>query len=449
MSEQRPAIPVSSLVRRQLAGPSSIREIMKLAERQNILDMGLDPEEVISFAGGWVNHAAPAGYRQAYLDVVGDPALFHASGGYTPTLGTEECRAAVVAFEEHLFGVRGLGTRDVAIGLGSTQLTHDVFRTILDPGDAILVVDPTYANYEGQLAFAVPGARIATLPLLDPGTWTYLPARDPDRALARLERGWTEARPKAVLLCSPDNPTGQVVPQQLMDGIMERAVRDGAYVVIDFAYKCQCFVPQPDYFTWSPEERPNLVTIHSNSKWARGLGRRLGWVEAAPAVVAALERVQQCSILCPDALQQMTMARYVESAVSDGSLGSYVEETRRAYQRAAAATVEAIDRHLGLPRFVPEGGLYTVIDVGTDGDRFVREVLRTTGVLLVPGRGFGATLANGVRVSYGPLVSDPARIDEGLARVGRALVAEGVRSGPAAASASAAGSPFGASAPTE
>ena len=59
------------------------------------------------------------------------------------------------------------------------------------------------------------------------------------------------------------------------------------------------------------------------------------------------------------------------------------------------------------------------MDVGRDADQFVPEALKATGVLVVPGRGFGPSLANGVRISFGPLVTDTARIGEGLARLGR------------------------------
>ena len=164
---------------------------------------------------------------------------------------------------------------------------------------------------------------------------------------------------------------------------------------------------------------PNLIAIHSNSKWARGLGRRLGWIEAARGVIDGLERVQQCSILCPDTLQQMTLTRYLKGAIADGSLAHYVAETNAAYSRAADATIAAIDRHLGLPRLTPSGGLYTVVDVRRDGEAFVRDALRETGVLVIPGRGFGRTLTNGVRISFGPLVHDLAKIDEGFARLGK------------------------------
>jgi aspartate/methionine/tyrosine aminotransferase len=410
---------LSTLTTRQIENPSPIRQIMKLAERQTIIDLGLNPDDVISFAGGWVNHEAPAPFRQAYLDIINDPVLFHQSGGYTATLGTEDCRSAIADFEKDAFGIKNLTASNIAIGLGSTQVTFDLFRTILDPGDTILLLDPTYANYEGQLAFAVPGVRAVKLSVLDPVTWNYLPRTDPDRVIAELHRIWREFKPKAVLFGSPDNPTSQIFPQAMVDAIMDRAVRDRAYVLVDFAYKCQCFDTPPPYYSWSPEDYPNIINIHSNSKWARGLGRRLGWVEAAVPVIEGLERVHQCGILCPDTLHQMTMARYIRKAIADGSLRTYIDQTREAYRVAGRATVDAVDRHLRLPRLEPEGGLYVVVDVRRNSDAFVREALKETGVLLVPGAGFGSTLSNGVRISFGPHVSSLAKIEEGIERLGR------------------------------
>jgi aspartate/methionine/tyrosine aminotransferase len=228
-------------------------------------------------------------------------------------------------------------------------------------------------------------------------------------------------KPRLVLFGAPDNPTSQVVPQALAEAMLERTRDAGAWLAIDFAYKCQYFAPCPAYYAWSPADHPNLIGIHSNSKWARGLGRRLGWIEAAPSVVDALERVQQCSILCPDTLEQMTMARYLQRAIPSGSLQRYVDTTNVLYRKAAQVTIDAVDRHLRRPRLIPAGGLYTVVDVGRDAERFVPEALKATGVLVVPGRGFGPSLANGVRISFGPLVNHPERIEEGLARLARAL----------------------------
>jgi aspartate/methionine/tyrosine aminotransferase len=391
---------------------------MKMAERQNILAMGLNPDDVISFGGGWVNHEAPEEFRKAYQDIVNDPALFHRSGGYTATLGDLECREQIALFEAALFGVPRLGPEHIAVGMGSTQLTHDLFRTLVDPGDTVLLLDPTYANYEGQLAFAAPGVRIVRLPVIDAATWNYLPDTDPEGVAREFRRLFDTCKPRLVLFGAPDNPTSQIVPQALAEVMLERTREAGAWLAIDFAYKCQYFSPYPAYYSWSPADHPHLVGIHSNSKWARGLGRRLGWIEAAPVVVEAIERVQQCSILCPDTLEQMAMARYLKVAIPSGSLQRYVDSANALYRTAANVTLDAIDTHLHRPRLVPRGGLYTVVDVGRDAEAFVPEALKATGVLVVPGRGFGPSIANGVRISFGPLVHDTAKITEGIKRLG-------------------------------
>jgi aminotransferase len=410
---------LSTLVREQVARPSPIRQIMKMAERQNILAMGLDPNEVISFGGGWVNHPAPEALREAYVDIASDPALFHKSGGYTATLGDTECRAALAQFDGHLFGVKKLGPEHVAIGAGSTQLTHDLFRAVLDPGDTVMLLDPTYANYEGQLAFAAPDVKIVRLRVIDPERWTYLPAAAPERTIAEFRRLFDTYRPKLVIFGAPDNPTSQILPQAIADAMLERTEQSNSWLAIDFAYKCQFFVTPPDYYAWSPVDHPRVVGIHSNSKWGRGLGRRLGWIQAAPELIDALERVQQCSLLCADTLSQMAMTRFVTRSIADGSLRRYVDEWNRQYGEAARVTAEAVDEFLQRPRLTSMGGLYAVVDIGSDADAFVPRALQATGVLVVPGCGFGASLTNAVRISYGPLVLDTSRIREGLSRLGR------------------------------
>jgi aspartate/methionine/tyrosine aminotransferase len=115
----------------------------------------------------------------------------------------------------------------------------------------------------------------------------------------------------------------------------------------------------------------------------------------------------------------MTMARYLTSAIPSGSLRRYVDGANAIYKKAADVTLRAIDTHLQRPRLTPAGGLYTVVDIGTNAEAFVPRALQATGVLVVPGAGFGASLINGVRISFGPLVRDTATIEEGLSRLGR------------------------------
>ncbi len=416
---------LSRIVQQQIKSPSPIRQIMKMADRKNIINMGLDPDDVISFGGGWVNHRAPEEMRQAYLDILNDVEKFHASGAYSATPGTMEMREALARMEHEIFGM-DIGPENIIVGQSSSQLTHDLFVTLADPGDGIVLLDPTYANYYGQLVYAL-GVRSASpiapkvhyLRAMDTEAWEFMP--DVSDVIERFKNLYYAKKPKMVLFPAPDNPTSQMPPDEFAKAALDMVTDHGGYLILDFAYKTQVFGKEPEYFSWSPKDYENLVAIHSNSKWARGLGRRMGWIEASEDVIAGMERTQQISILCPDTLHQMAITQYINGALDDGSLVKYIEQTKREYENAANITLKAIDDNLGMRRLVPQGGLYTVMDVGRDADEFVPEVLKNTGVLFIPGGGFGQTLKNAVRISYGPLVNNTDKIIEGMERVAKYL----------------------------
>lgn len=414
------APPVARRLREGQLKKSPIREIMKLADRRNIVAMGLDPDDVVSFAGGWVNHEAPGALRAQYARIADEPLLFHELGAYSPTRGLPALREQLLAVDAAMYRTEGLADEHLLIGQSSTQLTHTLFSTLLDPGDRVVLFDPSYANYGPQLNLGPEGVEVVWLPVFDAESWSFMP--EPSAVVSDFERLLAEHRPKAILFSSPDNPTSQMVPDDVFDGIVSAAASADCFVIVDFAYRAQAFGDTlPRHFSASPASHPNLIRLHSNSKWCRGLGRRLGWIEAAPDVIEAVEVVQQSTALCPDTVHQFALASYLEEALADGSLESYMQEMTELYERAGRHTVDCIDRYLGWPRLDPEGGLYTVADVGRDGDEFVREVLPKTGVIFVPGSGFGPSLTRGVRISFGPLVNDLDRIEEGFRRVGEAI----------------------------
>jgi aspartate/methionine/tyrosine aminotransferase len=406
---------LSDLIQEQIKSPSPIRQIMKMAEKQNIINMGLDPDEFISFGGGWVNHPAPEAYREAYVEICKNKKAFHKSGGYSTTLGELECRRQISEFEKELFNV-SVFEENIIIGLGGTQLMHDLFRTISDPQDSIMFLDPTYPNYMGQLRFVLKNPKIVYLKALDEKNWSYLP--DLEERIEEFKDLYENNHPKVILIVSPDNPTSQIIPQEFIESIMDVIKGKNSFLVIDFAYKTQYFKEPPKYFSWSPKDNPQLIALHSNSKWGRGLGRRMGWIEADKYIIDGLERAQQCSILCPDTLHQMALSKYIETAVKDHSLKDYIEESRKKYEKAAEITIKAIENYMKMKYLEPQGGLYTAVDVEKDSDEFITEVLKNTGVLFIPGKGFGPSMKNGIRISYGPLVENTDKIIEAMERVG-------------------------------
>jgi aspartate/methionine/tyrosine aminotransferase len=395
---------------------SPVREIMDLANPQFFKKAGLDPAEVISFSGGWVNHEAPPLLREAFAAVIRDEQRFHFSGGYSPTLGMPECRAAIADFERHVFGdAMPLAAENIAIGCNSTQLTFNLMHIMLSPGDKLLLPDPSYCNYPSQVT-ALEGVKIIRFPLLDVKRWRFVA----DEKIAEFAAFIRKEKPKMILLCAPDNPTSQVPSTAFVKATLAAAQDVGGFLVVDFAYKALIWGEAvPEYFSWGPTD--HFVGIHSNSKWCRGLGRRLGWVEGPVEIIEALEAVQGASILCPDSLHQMALADYVKRGIAAGSIRPYVRRTAKLYEAAAKRTVQAINKYLKLPCLVPQGGLYTVVYTGVESSEFTMNVLKKTGVIVVPGWGFGSTLKKAVRLSYGPLVHHLDRIDEAMRRVGEFL----------------------------
>jgi aminotransferase len=395
---------------------SPVREIMDLANPQFFPQAGLDPAEVISFSGGWVNHEAPPLLREAFAEIIRDEKRFHFSGGYSPTIGLPECRRAIVDFEKHLFGdAMTLAPENIAVGCNSTQLTADLMQIMLSPGDKLLLPDPAYCNYPSQVS-ALEGVKIIRFPLLDVDSWRFVA----DEKTAEFARFIRAEKPKMILLCAPDNPTSQVPSTRFVKAALAAAQEVGAFLVVDFAYKDLVWGDTfPEYFAWGPTD--NFVSIHSNSKWCRGLGRRLGWVEGPVEIVEALEAAQGSSILCPDTLHQMALTDYVRKGIATDSIRPYMLQTAKLYEAAANRTVQAIHEHLKLPCLVPQGGLYTVVRTSVESSEFTRRLLEQTGVIVVPGWGFGDTLKHAIRLSYGPLVHHLDRIDVAMKRVGQFL----------------------------
>ena len=397
---------------------SPIRRIMEMASPANLIKIGLDPNNVISFAGGWVNHEAPEELRLEYESIAKDRELFHKTGGYSPSDGSMEMKKALLDFNTQMYGITSSSEENIIIGQSSTQLTFSLFKILLNTNDKIVLFDPAYANYPEQIQTCMNKQNIVYFPLFDAEKWAFV---ENEQALAsEFELFMEQERPKLILFSSPDNPTGKMLPDLFVKRMLDAALQYDCFVAIDFAYYTFLYGKTlPSYFFKSVNDYPNLIKIFSNSKWCRSLGRRLGWLEASPMIIETLKVVQQSLILCPDTLHQMTLSNYISKGLQDGSIKNYIQRINDDYESASGFLCRCIDKYLS-PRYtVPEGGLYSVVDVGMDGDAFVSDILKKTGVVFVPGGGFGSSLKNGIRISFGPLVYNKGKIEEGFQRVAK------------------------------
>ena len=212
--------------------PSPIKEIMNYGDPEYIKKFGVDPNDLISFAGGWSNHNAPEELRKSYENIVSDSEKFHSSGAYSTSIGDREFRNAICKFEKHLYDME-INEKQIAVGLGSTQLTNDLFSVLLDPGDKILLLDPSYCNYPAQLVNGIPDIEILRFSVIDESNWEF----NADKKTKEFSNFILKNKPKIVLLVSPDNPTSKILSHEFVQATLNAVKEIDSFLIIDFAYK--------------------------------------------------------------------------------------------------------------------------------------------------------------------------------------------------------------------
>ena len=239
--------------------PSPIKDIMNYGDPQYIKKSGINPDELISFAGGWSNHAAPENLRKAYESIIADPERFHFSGNYSTSIGDKEFRNALCKFENYLYGMN-INEKQIAVGLGSTQLTNDLFSVLLDPDDKVVLLDPSYSNYPEQLSHGNGIDSVLRFSVIDEDKWEYVADQKTEEFCEYILKN----KPKIVLLVSPDNPTSKVLSQEFVQSVLDSVKKIDGYLIIDFAYKELVYEKTvPDYFSWAPTE--NFISLRTNS----------------------------------------------------------------------------------------------------------------------------------------------------------------------------------------
>ena len=388
---------------------------MNFSDPEYIATFGINVQDVISFAGGWSNHSAPEELQKAYETIITNPELFHKSGSYSTSIGDRDFRNSVCKFENYLYDMK-INEKQISVGLGSTQLTNDLFTLFLESGDKVLLLDPSYSNYPEQLENNFSNIDILRFSVIDEEKWEFIA----DKKIEEFSNYILENKPKIVLLVSPDNPTSKILSQNFIEKTLDSVKKVDGYLLIDFAYKELVFDKNtPEYFSWGPTE--NFIAIRTNSKWCRSLGRRIGWVEAEESIIESLELIQSSTILSPDQLHQMAFQKFIDESIEKDTLKNYLNQTQKLYKNVSDKTISLIQEYLDFPIIKPDGGLYIFMKINSDSVAFVKDILKNTGVFFIPGWGFGKSGNNAVRISLGPLVNNPDLIEKGIIKVAKFL----------------------------
>lgn len=311
---------------------------------------------------------------------------------YPPNNGRPELLEALSAYMGR-FGL-AYAPDELIVTCGATEALSATLMAVLDPGDEVVVPTPAFGLYETIVRAA--HGRVANLETSDAG----FQIREKDL------RAVVGPRTRAIVITSPNNPTGCVLDAESLDAVAHVATELGLVVVCDDVYNRLCYEEGFERFAVRhPELRNQTVVVDSFSKpWAM-TGWRLGWLAAAPELKAQIQKMHQYLVSSVPAFLQEAAAV---------ALGCDVEPMRQTYRRRRDYVVARLGR-MGLPVQMPAGAFYAFPDVsglGMGSEELCERLIREAGVACVPGTCFGAE--GFVRLSY--CVSD-ADLELGLDRI--------------------------------
>ena len=340
---------------------SVIREMTRLAFRHN----------AINLAQGFPDFPAPAGLKQAAHDAIDSDI-----NQYAITWGAKPFRDAIAAKYQRTYGWAPDPEREITVCCGATEGMVASLLAILDPGDEVVLFEPFYENYgpDTQLCGAV--SRYVALRAPD---WSF----DPDE----LRRAFTP-RTKAIILNSPNNPTGKVFTREELECIAGLCQEFDALAITDEIYEHILYdgaVHIP--IATLPGMRERSILVNSMSKTYSVTGWRVGWVLAPPDLTDSIRKVHDfLTVGAAAPLQQAGVY-----ALGQGE--RYYQNLAEEYRARRDYIVESLES-AGFRCFTPHGAYYVMTDISAFGfpsdTAFVEHLITNLGVAAVPGSSFFA-----------------------------------------------------------
>ena len=354
-----------------------------------IKDMAMRAAQVpnaLSLTWGLPSFQTPLPIREAIDTALeSDPDI----GKYTLPNGLAELRALAARDFSNRSGAKVDPDSQVVITAGNMEGVNTLLRTILEPGDEVIVTDPCFASHILQIGLC--GGRCVYLPLDEKSGWQL----DPD-----LLDGLVTPRTKAILLVTPHNPTGVVFSRDSLESVGRIAQRKGLLVIIDDPYSPFVYGADPghgDPVTIESFEG-HLAYLFTFSKAYAMSGWRVGYMILPPGLAHHLLKVHDATLICAPRISQVAAMAALESPSLPPSEFRAVLDARR------KLIMERIRRVPDLFACIPPQGAYYVFPKITgplnDSRRFSIELLKEAGVAVTPGVAFGPSGEGHVRMAY-------------------------------------------------
>ncbi len=338
---------------------SVIREMTRVAQEAG----------AINLAQGFPDFPAPQTLKDAACEAIqGD------INQYAITWGSTTLREAIVAKYKQFYDLNIDGDRHVTVVCGATEAMASVLMALIDPGDEVIVLEPFYENYgpDAILADAVP---------------VFLPLAAPDFRLDRDRlRALVTPRTRAVIVNTPNNPTGRVFDHQELSAIAELCREHDLIAITDEIYEHIVYEGVHVPLMTLEGMRDRTVTVSGASKTFSVTGWRIGTIVAPAGLTDAIRKVHDfLTVGAPAPLQEAC-------AVAMRDLpAEYYTQLVRDYEQRREVLFEAL-REAGFRCHRPQGAYYILADFSdlssADDVEFARHLCREAGVAPVPGSSF-------------------------------------------------------------
>jgi aminotransferase len=338
---------------------SVIREMTRLAHEH----------DAVNLSQGFPDFPAPDAVKEAACEAIVDDV-----NQYAVTWGAPSLRQAIARKFTALHGVAVDPDTQVTVCCGSTEAMVSTLLAAVDPGDEVIVFEPFYENYGPDAILSGATPRYVTLREPD---WTF----DPEELASAFGN-----RTKAIIINTPNNPTGKVFSHDELVTIGRLCQQWGTLAITDEIYEHIVYDGDRHVPMAAVEGMANrTVTINSLSKTYSVTGWRVGWAIAPAWLTAGIRKVHD--FLTVGAAAPLQAAGVAALALPDG----FYTELAAGYQRRRDVLLEILERH-GFTCYRPHGAYYIMTDIsrfGADDDvRFTTSLVKDVGVAAVPGSSF-------------------------------------------------------------
>lgn len=350
--------------------PSGIRRFFDLAaEMDNVITLGVGEPD---FVTPWhIREAAIQSLEDGYTS-------------YTPNAGLLELREEIANYVKTQFEVE-YSPSEIIVTVGASSAIDTAMRTILDPGDEVIVVEPCFVSYAPTVSLA--GGVPVPVQALKENDFKVLPEQ--------IEKAITD-KTKAMIICFPNNPTGTMLNKEELEAIAEIAIKHDLVVISDEIYAELSYDEKFTSMASIPGMWERTILVNGFSKAFAMTGWRLGFVCAPIDITKEMLKIHQYALMCASTMSQYAAIEALRNGREE------VNKMVSSYRQRRNFIVNSFNE-MGLTCHIPGGAFYafpSIESTGLSSQEFAEKLLKQERVAVVPGDVFGESGEGHIRCSY-------------------------------------------------